>query len=117
MHSSVRQGECFLYQTAKDRTMHTLPFTPATDALGHTALLDQRASFPLLGVLVEIRSNSPAVIVAAERAFGGWRGLEPEVIEPGRLCVVNVVVHEEQRTKNKEQNDRDQEEQRTKNKE
>jgi hypothetical protein len=89
--------------------MHTIPFTPATDALGHSAPLDQRATFPLLGVPLEIRSNSPAVIAAAERAFGGWRGLEPEVIEPAEPCVISIVVHEEQRTKNKEQNDRNQE--------
>jgi hypothetical protein len=61
--------------------MHTIPFTSATDPLGHSAPLDQRATFPLLGVPLEIRSNSSAVIAAAERAFGGWRGLEPEVVE------------------------------------
>jgi hypothetical protein len=80
--------------------MHTIPFTPATDSLGHTAPLDQRATFPLLGVPLEIRSNSSAVIAAAERAFGGWRGLDPELIDPAELCVVSIIVHEEPRTEN-----------------
>jgi hypothetical protein len=79
----------------KDRTMHDIPFTPATDPLGHTAPLDHWASFPLLGVPLEVRSNSPAVIAAAERAFGGWRGLEPELIEDCEPCVVNLIVHDE----------------------
>jgi len=65
----------------------------ADDVLGHTAVLDQRAHFPLLGVPLEIRSNSAAVIAAAERAFGGWRGLAPALIEPVVPCVVDLVVH------------------------
>jgi hypothetical protein len=77
--------------------MHDIPFTPATDPLGHTAPLDHCASFPLLGVPLEIRSNSPAVIAAAERAFGGWRGLEPELIEDREPCVVNLIVHDDDR--------------------
>ncbi|HET9223259.1 MAG TPA: hypothetical protein VFO07_12185 [Roseiflexaceae bacterium] len=77
--------------------MHDVPFTPATDPLGHTAPLDQRASFLLLGVPLEVRSNSPAVIGAAERAFGGWRGLEPELIEDCEPCVVNLIVHDDRR--------------------
>ena len=86
----------------KDRTMHDIPFTPATDPLGHTAPLDHCASFPLLGVPLEVRSNSPAVIAAAERAFGGWRGLEPELIEDCESCVVNLIVHDDRRTTNDE---------------
>jgi hypothetical protein len=81
----------------KDRTMLDIPFTPATDPLGHTAPLDHRASFPLLGVSLEVRSNSPALIAAAERAFGGWRGLEPELIEACEPCVVNLIVHDDRR--------------------
>ena len=30
-------------------------YTPATDLLGHTAPLDQRARFPLLGVLLDVQ--------------------------------------------------------------
>jgi hypothetical protein len=71
----------------------TCDFVPANDPLGHTALLDQRATFPLLGVPLEVRSNSAAVIAAAERAFGGWRGLEPELIEPIEPAIVNLIVH------------------------
>jgi hypothetical protein len=80
--------------------MHDIAYTPATDPLGHTAPLDHRASYPLLGVPLEVRSNSPAVIAAAERAFGGWHGLEPELIEANEPCVVSLVVYpaEEPRT-------------------
>jgi hypothetical protein len=77
--------------------MHMPTCAPAADTLGHTAQLDQRATFPLLGVPLEVRSNSPAVIAAAERAFGGWRGLEPDLIEPLEPRVVNIIVHADQR--------------------
>jgi hypothetical protein len=84
--------------------MHDIPYTPATDPLGHTAPLDNRASYPLLGVPLEVRSNSPAVIAAAERAFGGWHGLEPELIETREPCVVSLIVHpaDEPRIENQE---------------
>jgi hypothetical protein len=72
--------------------MHTIAFTPAIDPLGRTAPLDYRATFPLLGVPLELRSNSPAVLAAAERAFGGWRSVDPELIEQREPCVVNLVV-------------------------
>lgn len=68
-------------------------YTPAADLLGHTARLDQQLHFPLLGVPLEIRSNSPAVIAAAERSFGRWRGLEPELIEPDAPLEISIVVH------------------------
>jgi hypothetical protein len=73
--------------------MQNVPFMPATDPLGYTAPLDQRATYPLLGVPLEVRSNSPAVIAAAERAFGGWRGLEPELIAKAAPLVVSLIVH------------------------
>jgi hypothetical protein len=65
---------------------------PAHDALGHKAELAHRATFPLLGVPVEIRSNSVAVIAAAELTFGRWRGLAPELIAPVAAARVHVVV-------------------------
>jgi hypothetical protein len=73
--------------------MSSIDFTPATDPLGHTAPLDQRAYFPLLGLPLEVRSNSAAVIAAAERSFGQWRDLQPELIEPSEPLIVNIVVH------------------------
>jgi len=73
--------------------MKPTTYTPALESLGHTAVLDQRATFPLLGVPLEIRSNSVAVIAAAERAFGGWRGLAPELIEPVAPRVIDLIVH------------------------
>jgi hypothetical protein len=71
----------------------SIPYTPATDPLGHTAPLDYRAAFPLLGKPLEVRSNSPVVLAAAERAFGRWRDLDAQLIEPIEPCVVDVVVH------------------------
>jgi hypothetical protein len=70
-----------------------IAFTPAGDLLGHTAPLDQRAQFPLLGLPLEFRSNSPAVIAAAEQAFGRWRALAPELIEPVAPTTVDLIVH------------------------
>jgi hypothetical protein len=72
-----------------------IPFTPATDPLGHSAPLDQRARFPLLGLPLEVRSNSAAVIAAAERSFGRWRELAPELVEHTEPLVVSIVVHPE----------------------
>lgn len=68
-------------------------FAPAGDALGHTADLAHRAAFPLLGIPLEIRSNSPDVIAAAEMAFGRWRNLPPDLIEAAPPAIVSVVVH------------------------
>ena len=68
-------------------------YTPATDLLGHSAPLDQRARFPLLGLPLEFRSNSPAVIAAAEQSFGRWRDLAPELIAPSEPLIVDLIVH------------------------
>jgi len=77
----------------KQESTAGISFSPATDPLGHTAPLDQRASFPLLGLPLEIRSNSAAVIAAAERSFGHWRQLEAQLIAPTDPLIVNIVVH------------------------
>lgn len=76
-----------------NREAAAIPYTPATDILGHTAPLDQCARFPLLGLPLEFRSNSPAVIAAAEGAFGRWRDLAPELIEPSDPLIVDLIVH------------------------
>jgi hypothetical protein len=68
-------------------------YTPATDLLGHTAPLEHRARFPLLGLPLEFRSNSPAVIAAAEQAFGRWRDLPPDLIEPSDPLTIDLIVH------------------------
>jgi hypothetical protein len=68
-------------------------YSPATELLGHTAPLDQRARFPLLGLPLEFRSNSPDVIAAAEQSFGRWRDLAPELIEPSDPLIVDLLVH------------------------
>jgi hypothetical protein len=72
--------------------MQSIHFTPAADPLGHTAPLDHRASFPLLGKPLEVRSNSANVIAAAERSFHRWRALDAASIEAAEPCVVSVVV-------------------------
>src|SRR3712207_4309178 len=61
--------------------------------LGHKAELSLRATFPLLGVPVEIRTNSADVIAASEQAFGAWRDLPPDLITRGEPAIVSVVVH------------------------
>jgi hypothetical protein len=73
--------------------MQNIRFTPAADPLGHTAPLDHRARFPLLGKPLDVCSNSAAVIAAAERAFHGWRALDSKLIDPVEPCIVSVVVH------------------------
>ena len=65
---------------------------PPRDALGHTADLAHRATFPLLGVPVEVRSNSASVLAAAECAFGGWRDLAPALMAQVPPAIVSVVV-------------------------
>jgi len=76
-----------------NRHSAAIPYTPATDILGHTAPLDQRARFPLLGLPLEFRSNSPAVIAAAAQAFGRWHDLAPELIAPSDPLIVDIIVH------------------------
>ncbi|MBA3531288.1 MAG: hypothetical protein H0T73_05125 [Ardenticatenales bacterium] len=73
-----------------------VPYRPATEPLGHTAPLDYQATFPLLGLPLEIRSNSEVVLDIAERAFGRWRALDiPTEITPHPLRV-SVVLHSTQ---------------------
>jgi hypothetical protein len=69
-----------------------IAYTPAGDLLGHTAPLDLRVQFPLLGLPLEFRSNSPTVIAAAEQAFGRWCELAPELIEPIEPMTVDLIV-------------------------
>jgi hypothetical protein len=73
--------------------MKDVAFIPARDALGHTAPLDYTTRFPLLGLPLEIRSNSAGVIAAAERSFGAWRELPPNLVEPAEALVVDIIVH------------------------
>ncbi|MEO7912245.1 MAG: hypothetical protein ABIV47_21585 [Roseiflexaceae bacterium] len=76
-----------------NREADPIVYTPARDLLGHTAPLDQRARFPLLGLPLEFRSNSAAVIAAAEATFGRWRDLAPELIAPNDPLIVDLIVH------------------------
>jgi hypothetical protein len=60
--------------------------------LGHRAKLAHRAAFPLLGIPVEIRSNSLAVIAAAGDALASWRDLAPELVAKVPPRIVNIIV-------------------------
>lgn len=68
-------------------------FLAAQSQLGHDAPLEYAMSAPLLGLPLLLRSNSPAVMAAAERAFGGWRSLDPALIEQAPPLRVDLVVH------------------------
>lgn len=71
----------------------TISFTPARSILGHDVELDHCAQFPVLGVPLELRSNSAAVLAAAERSFGGWRDLDPALIAALPPRGISMVVH------------------------
>jgi hypothetical protein len=70
-----------------------VPFVPASDALGRTAALKYYCSVPLLGVPLEVHSNSSEVVAATERSFGRWRCLAPEHVSPLPPREIHVVVH------------------------
>lgn len=72
----------------------TVPFIPAHDPLGHTAILAHQANFPLLGLSLTVRSNSLAVVKAAWNSFGHWLELDEEFIVPSTPLDVAMVVHE-----------------------
>lgn len=71
-----------------------MPFIPADDPLGHTAILAHQAHFPLLGLSLAVRSNSLAVVKAAWNSFGHWLELNEEFIEPGPPLEVTLIVHQ-----------------------
>lgn len=61
--------------------------------MGHNAPLDYRAVFPFQGIPLEIRSNSPAVIKAADKYFGIWSKLDREVIASIAPKPISIIVH------------------------
>lgn len=73
--------------------MRQVPYNPANSPLGHDAPLDYQAQFPLLGIPLVVRSNSPSVIAAAVRSFGHWHQLEPEQIALLQPLLISLVVH------------------------
>lgn len=74
-------------------TTQAVRFQAAPDALGWGAQLTESTCYPLLGIPVELHSNSPTVIEAADRAFGIWQSLEPGLIAPGPALRIDLVVH------------------------
>src|SRR5262249_7662242 len=59
--------------------------------LGTSVELRQCATWPLLGVPMELRTNSATVLQIAERAFGRWRLLPESLtdrIEPRRVELI-----------------------------
>ena len=71
----------------------TVPFIPAHDPLGHTAILAHQANFPVLGLSLAVRSNSLAVVKAAWNSFGHWLELDEEFIVPSTPLDVAMIVH------------------------
>lgn len=71
----------------------SLEYTRADDLLGQSAPLTDSYTVPLLGVPLHYRSNSPAAIAAAERAFGLWRELPQQLVEAGPPARVDIIVH------------------------
>jgi len=70
----------------------TVPYPPPGDLLGNTGVLPHQACFPVLGLPLMVRSNSGAVMEAAERAFGPWRRLGREFIDPIQPLDLTLVV-------------------------
>lgn len=70
-----------------------IEYDPAINALGFGAPLQHQLQLPLLGVPLQIRSNSASVVAAAERSFSQWHTLQPEHIADAAPLVVTVVVH------------------------
>lgn len=74
-------------------TTQTVRFEAAPDTLGWGAQLSSSTCFALLGIPLDLHSNSPTVIEAAERTFGIWHSLEPELIAPGPPSRIDLIVH------------------------
>ncbi len=70
-----------------------IDYEPVPDPLYRDPPLPHRATLPVLGIPVRFASNAPAVVAAAEEAFGRWRVLEatPELIGPEGVDVTVVV--------------------------
>lgn len=68
-------------------------FEPARDSLGHTARLEHVRLYPVLGVPLEVATNSSDVLTAADRAFGGWNALVTERVESVTPGSLRVIVH------------------------
>ena len=84
----------FLTRYGEQGVQLTVPFIPADDPLGHTAILAHQAQFPLLGLSLAVRSNSRVVVKAAWNSFGHWLKLNEEFIEPGPPLEVALVVQQ-----------------------
>jgi hypothetical protein len=48
----------------------------------------------VLGVTVKFESNSQAALDIIEEVFGVWRGLSPDLIEPGSGVRIKLIVHD-----------------------
>lgn len=74
--------------------MTPIEYEPSPDPLYRNVPLPHRTTIPVLGIPVGYASNAPAVIEAAEEAFGRWRTLEerPELVSPAGVRV-QLMVH------------------------
>jgi len=54
--------------------------------------LPYTATYPLLGVPLQIAGNDPRCLALAEESFGSWSGLAPDLVSPGPPARLDVVV-------------------------
>ncbi|MEO6062245.1 MAG: hypothetical protein ABIQ99_09925 [Thermoflexales bacterium] len=58
----------------------------------HEADLVHRASYPVLGRMLEVRTNDRRILALAESAFGHWRALAPGLIEERQAARIDIRV-------------------------
>jgi len=71
-----------------------IPFDRPDDPVYHKVPLRYVAELPVLGVTVKFESNSQAALDIIEEVFGVWRGLSPDLIEPGSGVRIKLIVHD-----------------------
>ena len=71
-----------------------IPFDRPDDPVYHKVPLRYVAELPVLGVTVKFESNSQAALDIIEEVFCVWRGLSPDLIEPGSGVRIKLIVHD-----------------------
>ena len=63
------------------------------DPLGRLVVTDKRVVFPVLGLPLEIQTNSDAVIRSCMRTFGPWHDLDRSLVKRGSPLIARIIVH------------------------
>ncbi|UCC26051.1 MAG: hypothetical protein JSU98_02905 [Gemmatimonadales bacterium] len=71
-----------------------IPYTSGTDPIHRDDPVLHETEIPVLGIPTRYRSNSAAVIDAAEESFGAWRSLDKRDVTPGPGTTVTLFVHD-----------------------